>query len=205
MALCFPATLPTLVTTTGRFILAPFSADDVNPLARTLADDDIWSQGYADGETRPYRHKDLVDFVHRRYDGHLVFSIFYTGLPRELFFIGTTGITDFHCETERVKIGRTVISSAFWGAKVNHELKLALLEWLFSCGAGRIECDVDPRNQRSLTSLSRFGFTVEGTRRRSSQRADGSWRDIVMLSLLREEWASIRVRTAESATPIPCR
>jgi RimJ/RimL family protein N-acetyltransferase len=78
--------------------------------------------------------------------------------------------------------------------KANHEVKLTLLDWLFSRGAGRVECDVDPRNRRSISSLQRFGFTVEGTRRRSSQRIDGSWRDVVVLSLLREEWPATRER-----------
>jgi RimJ/RimL family protein N-acetyltransferase len=82
--------------------------------------------------------------------------------------------------------------------KANHEVKTALLDWLFARGAGRIECDVDPRNHRSLTSLTRFGFTVEGTRRRSSQRVDGSWRDIVILSLLVEEWPDVHKRALGS-------
>jgi RimJ/RimL family protein N-acetyltransferase len=64
---------------------------------------------------------------------------------------------------------------------------------------------VDPRNHRSLTSLTRFGFTVEGTRRRSSQRVDGTWRDIVILSLLQEEWPEVRERahgSLERLTPV---
>jgi RimJ/RimL family protein N-acetyltransferase len=82
--------------------------------------------------------------------------------------------------------------------KANLEVKLALLDWVFSHGAGRVECDVDPRNHRSMSSLRRFGFTVEGTRRRSSQRIDGSWRDIVVLSLLTEEWSATRARAVRA-------
>jgi RimJ/RimL family protein N-acetyltransferase len=96
--------------------------------------------------------------------------------------------------TGRVKIGRTIISPAFWGMTANHEVELALLDWVFSRGARRVECDVDPQNHRSISSLKRFGFTVEGTRRRSSQRIDGSWRDIIVLSLLAEEWPATRER-----------
>ncbi|OOP65299.1 hypothetical protein BMF89_00160 [Arthrobacter sp. SRS-W-1-2016] len=198
MALRLPHTLPTLTTATGRFVMASFSTVDVEPLAHILANDDIWAQGFGDGDHRPGTHDEIVAYIHHRYEGLRVFAIYYTGLPDGPLFIGTTGITESHARTERVKIGRTVISPAFWGMKANQEVKLALLDWLVARGAGRIECDVDPRNHRSLSSLTRFGFTVEGTRRRSSQRVDGTWRDITILSLLVEEWPEIRERAYRS-------
>jgi len=58
-------------------------------------------------------------------------------------FVGTTGITESRARTERAKFSRTVISPAFWGVKANHEVKAALLDWLFARGAGRVLCDVD--------------------------------------------------------------
>lgn len=192
MTLRLPRTLPTLPTVTGRFTLSPFSPDDVQALAHILANDDVWAAGFADGLHRPVRHEDMVCFINQRHEGLRIFSVHYTRLPGGPLLVGTTGITESHTPTERVKIGRTLISPAFWGMKVNHEVKLALLDWVFSCGAGRVECDVDPTNHRSISSLKRFGFTVEGTRRRSSQRMDGSWRDIVVLSLLTEEWPATK-------------
>lgn len=198
MALRLPNTLPTLHTATGRFVLSPFTDANIEPLAHILANDDIWAQGFGDGDHRPGTHDEIVAYIRRRYEGLRIFAIHYTGLPGGLLFVGTTGITESHARTERAKIGRTVISPAFWGMKANHEVKTTLLDWLFSRGAGRIECDVDPRNHRSLTSLTRFGFTVEGTRRRSSQRVDGTWRDIVILSLLTEEWPAARERSLQA-------
>lgn len=194
MTLRLPRALPTLRTVTGRFVLSPFGAGDIQALAHILANDDIWATGFGDGHRRPLSHDETVRFISRRHEGLRIFAVHYTGLPGGPLFIGTTGITETHAPTERVKIGRTIISPAFWGMKANLEVKLALLDWVFSHGAGRVECDVDPRNHRSISSLRRFGFTVEGTRRRSSQRIDGSWRDIVVLSLLTEEWSTTRTR-----------
>ena len=188
MTLRLPRTLPTLRTVTGRFTLSPFGPNDVQDLAHILANDDVWAAGFADGLLRPASHEEMVRFINQRYSGLRIFSVHYTRLPGGPLFVGTTGITESHPPTERVKIGRTLVSPAFWGMRVNHEVKLALLDWVFSCGAGRVECDVNPTNHRSISSLKRFGFTVEGTRRRSSQRVDGSWRNVVVLSLLREEW-----------------
>lgn len=198
MALSLPESLPTLPTVTGQLELRPFGPADVGPLAGILAQDAIWAQGYGDGEERPSTLAERTDFIRRRYFGLPVFSVFLEAQPGQSRFIGTTGVIDHHRETERVKVGRTVLDPEFWGAMVNHEMKIALLDWLFSCGAGRIECDVDPRNQRSLSSLTRFGFTIEGIRRRSSRRADGSWRDITILSLLVEEWPETRQRALSS-------
>lgn len=192
MTLRLPRTLPTLQTVTGRFTLSPFSPDDVQALAHILANDDVWVAGFADGVHRPATHAEMVRFINQRHEGLRIFAVHYTLLPGGPLFVGTTGITESHTPTERVKIGRTLISPAFWGMKVNHEMKLALLDWVFSCGAGRVECDVDPTNDRSISSLIRFGFTVEGTRRRSLQRMDGSWRDMVVLSILREEWPATK-------------
>lgn len=194
MALQLPGLLANLETLTGRFVLQPFSMADVVQLSAVLAHDEIWSQGYGDGEHRPTDPADLAGFIQRRYDGHAIYSVFTAGPPGYQAFVGTTGLTEIQADVERVKIGRTVLDPRVWGSRANHEVKIALMDWLFSCGAGRIECDVDPRNQRSLRSLTRFGFTIEGIRRRSSPRADGSWRDIVVLSLLVEEWPQARAQ-----------
>lgn len=189
-----PDTLPTLATSTGRFTLTPFTPLDVEPLVRILGNDEVWAQGFGDGQNRPSTPEETVAYIHQRFSGLPIFAIYYTGLPGGPLFAGTTGVTEVAVEYDRVKVGRTVINPAFWGTGANHEVKTALFDWLFAMGAGRLECDVDPRNERSIRSLVRFGFTVEGTRRRSSQRADGTWRDIVVLSLLLEEWPETRLR-----------
>lgn len=200
MALLLPVALPEMETVTGRFILRPFTPKDVGPLAAILLRDEIWSQGYGGGEFRPVSPAELAGFIQRRYEGRLIFSVFRVDPGRQDRFIGTTGVTDVQAERECATVGRTVFDPAVWGTRANHEVKVALLDWLFSCGAGRIECEVDACNQRSLRSLVRFGFTVEGTRRRSAQRVDGSWRDIVILSLLTEEWPEARRRVVSCMT-----
>ncbi|MFJ6078347.1 GNAT family N-acetyltransferase [Pseudarthrobacter sp. NPDC092419] len=194
----FPEILPALKTSTGRFTLTPFSTLDVEPLARILGNDDIWAQGFGDGESRPANPAELNSYIHRRFAGLPIFAIYYTGLPGGPLFAGTTGVTEVTEQYDRVKVGRTVINPAFWGTGANHEVKTAVFDWLFAMGAGRLECDVDPRNERSIRSLIRFGFTVEGTRRRSSPRANGTWRDIVVLSLLVEEWPETRQRAVHA-------
>ncbi len=123
MTLRLPHVLPTLHTAIGRFILSPFTDADVEPLAHILANDGIWAQGFGHGDHRPGGYDELVAFIQRRHESLRIFAIHYTGLPGGPLFVGTTGIIETDPGTARVKIGRTVISPAFWGMQANHEVK----------------------------------------------------------------------------------
>lgn len=194
MTLELPAVMPSLTTITGRFELVPLKEKKhYSDLAKVLEDERIWSQGFGDTAQRPLTEDERIDFIDNfiRADDRIIWAVIDTETGTA---IGTTGLAHFHAETERCHIGRTLLSSDWWGQGVNHETKLALMDWLFDCGAGRIECDVDVLNHRSTSSLVGFGFTLEGTRRRSSQRWDGTWRDLQVLSVIREEWEEIRIR-----------
>lgn len=197
MPLVIPSVLPTLTTLTERFTLEPLGPEHYEGLAAILAEDAIWTQGFGADAQRPLSRWECFSFIDSfiRADGRAIFAIVSAG-AREV--VGTTGIARATPENERVQIGRTLIAPAWWGQRVNHETKVTFIDWLFECGAGRIECDVDTLNHRSEQSLLAFGFTAEGVRRRSSQRWDGTWRDITVFSIIREEWEDVRVRKAAS-------
>lgn len=55
----------------------------------------------------------------------------------------------------------------------------------------RVQCVVDEKNDIALNFFIRFGFVNEGRLRHVAFR-DGVWRDSVLLSLLRSEWAASR-------------
>lgn len=203
MVLHLPDTLPTLTTVTGRYVLSPFEARDVGPLARLLAHDEVWSQGYGDGGPRPTTREETVRHIHRRYDGLPVFAIRRMGPRGGTLFAGTTGITGASAHRDRVRVGRTVIHPALWGTGANHEVKIAVFDWLFAAGAGGIECDVDPRNVRSLKSLAALGFAVDGFRRTPVPHADRPWRDMAVLGLSRAEWPRFRERAVRGLHDLP--
>ncbi len=52
----------------------------------------------------------------------------------------------------------------------------------------RIEIRVEPDNDRSKAVPGRLGFTYEGTQRQKGMNADGKAVDLMMFSLLKEEW-----------------
>jgi RimJ/RimL family protein N-acetyltransferase len=86
---------------------------------------------------------------------------------------------------------------------VNPECKLLLLGHAFDdCGFGRVKLQTDLLNLRSQAAIARLGATREGVLRRHMRRADGTFRDTVVFSILREEWpdvaAGLRARLARS-------
>jgi RimJ/RimL family protein N-acetyltransferase len=83
--------------------------------------------------------------------------------------------------------------SRWWGTAVNPESKLLLLEHAFdTCGFGRVKIQTDVINARSRAAILKLGATFEGITRRDVRRADGSWRDSAVHSILVDEWPTVR-------------
>ena len=87
--------------------------------------------------------------------------------------------------------------------QVNPECKLLLLGHAFDCGFGRVKIQTDAVNARSQAAIARLGATREGVCARHTRRADGTFRDSVVFSVLRDEWPS--VRDGLRASPRPAR
>jgi hypothetical protein len=58
----------------------------------------------------------------------------------------------------------------------------------------------DVNNGRSLAAIAKLGATREATLRRHMRRADGSWRDSVIFSVLVEEWPNVRTGLEQRIT-----
>lgn len=182
-----------LVSNFGGVTLRPYvEFQDIGNVASILLDNRVWSGGFGDSSSRiPRDMEDAIQLTRERHENMSMFSIIEnTHFSGEV--IGTTGIVNWDAELETVKIGRTLIHPDYWGKKYNHEVKLVLLDWIFSMGIGRVECDVAPTNMNSIRSLEKFGFTFEGVKRRTVRRADGSWRDTAIFSMIVDEWDAKR-------------
>jgi len=65
----------------------------------------------------------------------------------------------------------------------------ALIDHLFTkTGTNRLDLDVYPENERARSAYEKAGFTVEGVMREHIRTADGGYRDVLLMSLLRREW-----------------
>jgi RimJ/RimL family protein N-acetyltransferase len=107
--------------------------------------------------------------------------------------VGTSSLGDVDTDREHVHLGWTMYGSRWWGTQVNPESKLLLLEHAFdTCGFGRVKIQTDVVNARSRAAILKLGATFEGITRRDVRRADGSWRDSAVHSILVDEWPSVR-------------
>ncbi len=107
--------------------------------------------------------------------------------------VGTTSLADLYLSDERLLLGYTAYTPSAWGTQVNPECKLLLLAHAFEdCGFGRVKIQTDSVNERSQAAIERLGAVREGVLRRHRLRADGSFRDTVVYSILADEWPAVR-------------
>ena len=67
------------------------------------------------------------------------------------------------------------------------------------CGFGRVKIQTDMLNTRSQAAIAKLGAVREGVLRRHQARADGTFRDTVVFSILRDEWPAVRGRPGTKA------
>jgi RimJ/RimL family protein N-acetyltransferase len=198
--------------------LDPTVADDAPGLFAALDDARVWAAGYAGG---PAARPDGVEAMRRfaaaaeaaRAGGREARGTSYRvswtvrlaadgPLGAAGTVVGTTSLGDADPVNERLHLGWTAYGPPCWASAVNPECKLLLLGHAFDdCGFGRVKIQTDLLNERSQAAIARLGATREGVLRRHQRRADGSFRDTVVFSVLREEWPAVRDRLAARLAP----
>lgn len=109
--------------------------------------------------------------------------------------VGTSSLGDVDVVNEEVHLGWTGYAPRTWGSAVNPATKLLLLGHAFDdCGFGRVRIQTDLRNDRSQAAIAKLGATREGVLRRHLRRADGTFRDTVLFSIIADEWPDARAR-----------
>jgi RimJ/RimL family protein N-acetyltransferase len=117
--------------------------------------------------------------------------------------VGSTRCLAIEPAHRRLEVGHTWYAPRVWATQVNAACKLALLRYVFeSLGFNRVELKTDNLNLRSQAAIAKLGATREGVFRAHMVRRDGSLRDSVYFSIVRDEWPSVRDRlTRRLASP----
>lgn len=106
-------------------------------------------------------------------------------------YAGSSRFYDMQPENKSLQLGYTWYGKDFRGTGLNQHCKLLLLEYAFeTLGMERVEFRADNENKRSIAAMKSIGCTVEGVLRSNSSRPDGTRRDSIVLSILRDEWFS---------------
>lgn len=108
--------------------------------------------------------------------------------------IGTTSLYGANFSRFSITIGYTAYTPHVWGTTVNPDAKHTLLEAAFSGGFHRVAFELDARNERSAAAVTKLGAVREAQLREDRLRADGTWRDTLVFSILASEWPQVRER-----------
>jgi len=180
--------------------LDPATHDDAEGIFAALDDERVWAGGYSGGPaarpSSPAGWRDQVDKAAA--DQRAMFTVRLVGSGR---VVGTTSLGDVDLVNERVHLGWTGYAPDVWSTAVNPECKLLLLRHAFDdCRFGRVKIQTDLINTRSQAAIAKLGATREGVLRRHMRRADGTWRDTVVFSVIVDDWPDVRARLERRLT-----
>ncbi len=164
--------------------LVPLSEEHREPLRETDAVDAMWASMPA--IQRGAGFDAYFDFVlrHGKHDEILGFAVLD---PNSDKLIGVTAFINHNRMHRRVDIGYTWINSAMHGKGMYRAIQSLLITRAVMWGARRIGWNIEARNKGAIRAVEALGATREGTLRNYFRYADGTWVDIVLLSMLREE------------------
>ncbi len=174
---------------------------DASGLFAALDDERVYAFGFAGGPAgRPADEAAMSAIVHSAVTDSQRGRVAYTVrlvADRDLgpagTVVGTSSLSDPSLTDERVHLGWTGYSPSVWGTAVNPECKLLLLTHAFEvCGFGRVKIQTDIVNARSQAAIARLGAVREGVLRRHQRRADGTFRNTVVFSILISEWPAVK-------------
>ncbi|HXQ13093.1 MAG TPA: GNAT family protein [Caulobacteraceae bacterium] len=187
---------PTLIA--GPVRLEPLTAEHRDGLARAADHAEIWAHMPHDasgaGFDAWFDHSLKLALAGRE----AVWAVRTDGA-----LVGSTRYLAIEPEHRRLEIGHTWYAPQVWAGRVNPACKLALLRYAFeSLGFNRVELKTDNRNLRSQAAIAKLGANREGVFRAHMVRRDGSLRDSVYFSIVRDEWPEVRDRlTTRLAQP----
>ncbi len=108
---------------------------------------------------------------------------------KENRYAGCSRFYDIQQPYKTTQLGYTWYGKDFQRTGLNRHCKLLLFTFAFEeWGMERVELRADARNDRSVNAMKALGCKVEGILRNHLPTNDGSRRDSIILSILKEEW-----------------
>ncbi len=170
--------------------LEPLGPQHAAGLARAAADGEVW-RTWTTWIPAP---DDLPAEIERRLAAHAAGRVvpWATCLP-DGTPVGMTTYWSVDPENRRVEIGATWLAASAQRTKVNPEAKLLQLTRAFDeldCIA--VEFRTHWHNRRSRRAIAALGAKQDGVLRNHQVMRDGSLRDTVVFSIVRDEWPAVR-------------
>lgn len=171
-----------------RVLLRPLQQNDLdNLLPFALNEPDLWKFSLKSGAGKEGMKQYMAQALAAKQTGTEYPFIVFDKLSNT--YAGCTRFYDIQPANLSLQLGYTWYGKAFHGTGLNKHCKFLLLQFVFEqLGANRLEFRADNNNARSIAAMKSIGCTVEGVLRQHSLKADGTWRDSIILSILKNEW-----------------
>jgi RimJ/RimL family protein N-acetyltransferase len=181
-----------LILEDERLLLRPLVQADVANLASFVKDEPtLWKYALTPIKTEQEFEQYIATAVEARQLKSAYPFIVFDKLQNK--YVGSTRFYDIQLNNSTTQFGYTWYSESTWGTGLNEHCKLLLLEFAFeTIGFERVEFRADNRNKRSIAAMKKIGCTVEGILRNHLPTSDGTRRDSIVLSMLKNEWPSIK-------------
>lgn len=166
-------------------VLRRLEPRDVEDLYRYRNDRSV--VGQLGGHSSGYSRADLAEWVerHRGMRNEVLWAIATAEDDR---CIGHVGLYDIDHRIRKAEFGILLGDTSFHGKGVGKHVTAAMITYGFEqLNLRRISLTVLDSNKRALTLYERLGFTVEG-RLRDDDFRNGCHGDVVMMSILDDEW-----------------
>jgi len=175
-----------------RVLLRPLVQADVANLSSYVQDEStLWKYALTPITTDQEFEQYIATAVETRHLKSAYPFIVFDKLQNK--YVGSTRFYDIQLNNSSTQFGYTWYSESTWGTGLNEHCKLLLLSFAFeTIGFERVEFRADNRNKRSIAAMQKIGCTVEGILRNHLPTSDGTRRDSIILSILKEEWPRIK-------------
>lgn len=169
-------------------VLRPLQENDIEHLVCfSINEPDLWKYSLirANGKENLENYIDIALKAKER-QSEFPFIVFDKRTGK---YAGSTRFYDINLLFKTLQLGYTWYGKDFQGTKLNKHCKYLLLEFAFEkMQMERVEFRADNNNERSINAMKSIGCTVDGVLRSNMPTPDGSRRDSIVLSILKDEW-----------------
>ena len=168
--------------------LTPLKQSDFDKIVSfSINEPELWTHSLIQANS-PEKMKIYIDkaLAGRKNKNSYAFLVFD---KRKNKYAGSTRFYDIQVENASLQLGFTWYGKEFQGSGINKNCKYLLLEFAFDVlKTERVEFRADNENQRSINAMKSIGCMVEGVLRSNTYKPNGTRRDTIVLSILKDEW-----------------
>ncbi|REH48901.1 RimJ/RimL family protein N-acetyltransferase [Tenacibaculum gallaicum] len=172
----------------SRVLLKPLVIEDTNKLANiAINEPDLWNYTLNKPNSEKKLNTYITNVIADRKNGvSYAFSVYD---KQKQAYAGCTRVYEINSIHKTCAIGYTWYSKNFQGTGLNKNCKYLLFKFAFEeLLMERIQFRADKNNIRSINAIKSLGCKEEGGLRSNMYKPDGTRRNSMILSILKNEW-----------------